>query len=111
MWLVATNHCRLEVIPCLSFFACCQQEDGVPAPADDCDTDGCATVESGFYKLEDAQALLPPMVPAILPTPRLTVELPALTTILFDASPPELPGTWQFSTRSAAPPRAPSIDS
>ena len=110
-WLAASNHCRLELIPGLSFLACCEQGDGVPGQDSDCQTDGCAAVESGFYKMEDGQASMsaPPLVPQTLLLPLLSVQVPPAFTVTLEVVPPELPVTWQFSFRAAAPPRAPSF--
>lgn len=112
-WLAASNHCRLELIPGLSFLACCEQRDGAPLQDTDCETDGCAAVEGAFYKLEDSRlsVSLPPVVPStsLLPLGFVWLQVPPLKTVAPDASPPELPVTWQFSFRAAAPPRAPSL--
>jgi hypothetical protein len=111
-WLVASNHCRLELVPGLDFLAC--QEDGTPLPEKSCETDGCAAVESGFYKMEDAQTALSapslaPLLSLTLLVPRLLVRLPPVSRVTPDSVPPELPVTWQFSSRAVAPPRAPSL--
>ena len=110
-WLAASNHCRLELIPCLSFLACCEPGDGLPSQDKDCETDGCAAVESGFYKTEDGQASVSAPQPATLTLllPLLLVQVPPATPVAPDVVPPELPVTWQFSFRAAAPPRAPSL--
>ncbi|MEY2408587.1 MAG: hypothetical protein QOF48_1257 [Verrucomicrobiota bacterium] len=111
VWLAATNHCRLEFIPGLSFMACCEQGDGAPTQDKDCETDGCAAVESGFYKMEDGQASLsaPPVAALPLLLPLFLIQVPPATTVVPDVIPPELPVTWQFSSRAAASPRAPSL--
>ena len=49
LWLAATNHCRLELVPGLSFLVCCPHDDAAPHQDDDCDTDDCAQVEHGLY--------------------------------------------------------------
>ena len=114
-WLLATNHCKLEQIPGLSFLVCCDHEDAPPHQDNDCDTDGCAAVEGGFYKLEDS----PPSVPApvfiwvVSPVPALDeYARPAFARSNFSTvAPRELSVMWQFSFRAAAPPRAPSLAS
>lgn len=113
VWLAASNHCRLEQVPGLNFLSCCEQGDGVPGQDSDCQTDGCAAVEGGFYKAGDRQpALSPPVtVLAISLAPSLD-ECRQVTPSCFRVSafpPPELPVTWQFSFRAAASPRAPSL--
>jgi hypothetical protein len=112
-WLAASNHCRLELIPGLSFMACCEQGDGVPAQDRDCENDGCATVEGSFYKMEDGQPPVsaPPLAALTLLLPLLSVQVsptPA-SHVTPDSLPPELQVRWQFSFRAAAPPRAPSL--
>jgi len=113
IWLAASNHCRLEFIPGLNFLACCEQGDGVPTQDKDCETDGCATVESGFYKMEEGQASMsaPPLVAVtLLPSLfRVQVAPASANPGTLAATPLELPVTWQFSYRAAAPPRAPSL--
>ena len=110
-WLVASNHCRLEQIPGLNFIACCEQGDGEPTQDKDCETDGCAALESGFYKMEDGQASVcaPQLAVLSLLLPLLSVQVQPVSTVTPDSVPPELPVTWQFSFRAAAPPRAPSL--
>ena len=111
-WLLAINHCKLEQIPGLSFLSCCEQDDGAPTKDKDCETDGCAAVESGFYKMEDGQPFVsaPSLVALTLWLPLPSVQLlPASTShVKLEAAPPELPVTWQFSHRAAVSPRAPS---
>ena len=115
LWLPATNHCRLESISALAFLVCCDHEGGAPHQDNDCDTDGCAVVESGFYKTEDAKvdAVAPVLVMAVflLPTVEQIALLPPLLADFFTIASPELPVTWQFSFRAALPPRAPSLAS
>ena len=112
-WLLAINHCKLEQIPGLSFLSCCEQDEGAPAKDKDCETDGCAAVESGFYKTEDGQLSVsaPSLVLLTFWLPLPSVQLlPASTShVKLEATPPELPVTWQFSHRAAAPPRAPTL--
>jgi hypothetical protein len=110
-WLAASNHCRMELIPGLSFLACCEQGDGAPLQDKDCETDGCAAVESGFYKMEDGQPAVsaPPLATLTWLLPLLSAQIPPLSSVTLAAIPPELPVAWQFTFRAAAPPRAPSI--
>lgn len=113
LWLGATNHCKLEEIPGLNFLICCDHEGAAPHQDNDCDTDGCAQVEEGLYKTEDSKVagLSPVLVLAICL--RLGSEEQAWPqSVLADfltVAPPELPVTWQFSFRTALPPRAPSL--
>lgn len=115
LWLGATNHCKLEEIPGLNFLVCCDHEAGAPHQDEDCDNDTCAQVEDGLYKTEDSKvAALPPglllvgcLSPAAEERSPSRFQIVGFCTI----APPELPVTWQFSSRTALPPRAPSIAS
>lgn len=113
LWLPVTNHCRLEQMPIFSFLACCDEEGG-DAQDSDCQTDGCALVENGLYRIEGDQ------IQVVLPVFTLVDFLspPAegfgaghefIGKVLPDSGPPDLPPSWQFSLRAAAPPRAPTL--
>lgn len=114
LWLPASNHCRLEPLPGLAFLACCDHQEEATAHHDgDCDTDGCAAVESGFYKTTSGR--IQPPTPILLTATLLTV-LPDETRVLpvsclshSTAAPPDNSGGWQFAFRTALPPRAPSL--
>jgi len=112
LWVPLTMHCRLESLPGMEFLVCCPQEDSVPHQDSDCDDDACAVVESASYKTENNRVAIPTpvLVPALFLTPLLSLEVVfAANLLVFEASPPELPATWQFSFRTALPPRAPSF--
>jgi hypothetical protein len=112
MWGLATMHCALEQVAGFEFLACCQHPDTVPHQDNDCSSDACAVVESGFYMIEEQASPVPlpglglsfvlPLWESFPPTPVPRCEPP-------NCSPPELPRTWQFSFRTALPPRAPSL--
>ena len=112
VWAAASNHCKLEQVPGLSFLACTDHAEDAPSQDQGCDTDGCA-FEVQLYKTENAQASMP--APILLFTFFLTPlfdELVAPATashILPDAAPVVLTRVWQFSYRTALPPRAPSL--
>ena len=115
---LATNNCRLEVLKGLEFLVCCSHdvEDSHAAPHqdDDCETDGCASLEQGLYKSEDGH------IPTIVPLVAAVEIMPADDALLTQAVPlaqfstfaiPELPSSWQFLFRAASSPRAPSLAS
>lgn len=112
LWLPVTMHCTLETLPGLGFLQTCCGDEALPS-ASDCQDDHCAAVESGLYKTEQRLSLAPaPIVWAALaawvwlvaPAPDPFSDLgPA------PSPPPELLSTWQFSRRTALPPRAPSL--
>lgn len=115
LWPLVTSHCSLEQMPGLEFLACADEADSAPHQQNDCETDSCASVESGFYKTEDGHHVVPP--PPLTPSPLLTAislesaQSPAISRIVFDSAPLELLKVWQFSHRAAAPPRAPALAS
>jgi len=112
LWPLVTSHCNLEQLPGLEFLACADEADATHAESD-CETDTCASVESGFYKTEDGQQVVP--TPALTPSAFLTALMleaarPAASqSIVLDSAPPELPKVWQFTCRTALPPRSPSL--
>ena len=115
LWVPATVHCQLEILPGFEFLACCDHENEAPHQDDDCETDVCQLIESGLYKIEDnpAPLLRPGLAPPQFLLPALPLELsPALTAqVRPDSPPPDLSPCWRFVFRAAAPPRAPSFAS
>lgn len=114
-WLLATNHCLLERLPSLEFISCCAADASGSHSGNDCDDDGCQAVESGDYKAGTARVVVaaPPISWTVsqLPSP-----LDAGSAVHFQRepranAPPDLPKRWQFSRRTALPPRAPSFAS
>jgi hypothetical protein len=111
LWVPVSMHCTLETMPPFSFLQCCCGEAEGQQQAGDCEEDVCGAVESGFYKIEDNPTLAPDLammlvlatdwVAEALSAPPSQIEVPS-------AAPPELPRVWQFSYRTALPPRAPS---
>ena len=114
LWLAAANHCRLESLPGFQFLACAEQGEA-PHQDSDCDTDACALVESGLYKAENNRITVDApagLVLLFLPPPlEQTSNLEAINHLRFNSVPPELQRVWQFSWRTASPPRAPSLRS
>jgi hypothetical protein len=116
LWLPVTVHCLLESLPGIEFLSCCQHDDSESEPAtahqdNDCETDACASVESGFYKIEDNLSVSH-AVHFVLSVWESVAALPGDFTPDFSpasSAPPELPKVWQFSRRTALPPRAPSF--
>ena len=114
LWVPVTAHCKLETLSGLDFLACVEHQDSVPHQDSDCKEDVCASVESGNYRVEDNPPLilLPLAIVAPVdidwladdpwPEPIISAETHA---------PPELSRLWQFSCRTALPPRAPSLAS
>jgi len=113
VWLPATSHCRLAALPSLSFLACSHDESETHAePADD--GDGCASVESGSYRSEDAFDLAGPPDRRPDAAPLICGEefhRTPITGVEHLGHPRPLPRCrpWQFLLRAARNPRAPSV--
>ncbi len=111
LWVPVGSHCLLEAADLLPDFLCCVDECAPSGAGGGSDKDGCGTVESAIYKAEDNQSIT-----VVAPFDSLLPELSAPSAEtdvqpVFSSRPvaaPELPVTWQFSFRAAAPPRAPS---
>ena len=114
LWLPLSVHCELEQIPALDFLACCPDEDMAPHQDDDCETDVCAVVESGLYKVEERQVALPAPDLDLSETPgwitgsALVPRPSPISSTPRSVPPPELPAGWRFAQRMALLPRAPS---
>lgn len=106
LWLPVTMHCALEVLPGLEFLMCCGHEGTNPHEDDDCGADACAVVESGFYKLQDYDDLAIGLTELLL----WEEQAPTLQPAQSRRNPPaDLTVAWQFSSRAAPLPRAPSV--
>jgi hypothetical protein len=116
LWVAAGSHCLLEVLPGLEFLSCCEHGPTEQSPAHhetDCAGDGCAAIESGFYKVERPRvAPVKPLLPLVawLTTVRDNVQFSAAEPPDIASVPPaELCRIWQFTQRTALPPRAPTF--
>jgi hypothetical protein len=111
LWGLAAMHCQLETLPGLDFLkSCCLGESAASSP-NDCGSEGCCAVEDGNYRSEEQTASAPqPFFVLALLSPAIEVPLPELRadSVITYPSPPELSKVWQFSHRTALPPRAPS---
>jgi hypothetical protein len=107
IWPLAVIHCKLESISGFEFLHCAADSPG----KSDCQDDGCQTVEGATYKNPDHRNILPnPVVFAVfLAVYRSAEPQFEKESVLPSLIPPELPSTWQFSSRAAPPVRAPSF--
>jgi hypothetical protein len=110
---LASMHCILEGVPGFDFLKTCCFVDSGAANSKDCESDECV-VESGNYRAEEQTASAPqPLL--LLALFSLAIEAPIpepqVASLVASESPPELPKVWQFSHRTALPPRAPSLAS
>lgn len=114
LWGLAVMHCKLEALPGLDFLKSCCFVDSAPSSEKDCEDDGCGAVEEGGYRTEEQTVSAPqPLLLLGLFASAIPALLPELQARFFPASesPPDLPKIWQFSQRTALPPRAPSVAS
>jgi hypothetical protein len=114
VWMPATMCCALERAGVPFFQQCCEDDAADGSHKDPCGDKTCCLLESGKYQTPNPTPLL------ISPEFLLSfvyvafVEPPEASLSSFEppeSSPPDLPVTWQFSSRAALPVRAPSIAS
>jgi hypothetical protein len=111
LWLPIATHCDLGKLPGFEFLACCDHPDVMAHQDEDCQRDACGVVESGNYKAEEKLASAPAPLLLIVFLPPVLPDHPAAQRaipIAASPAPPELSRIWQFSSRAALPPRAPS---
>jgi len=104
-WVPVTSHCAWENLPGFQFFQCATDAE----QDSDCESDACVQVESASYKVSETQTTVPVPPLTVLFQVSLLEMLPAQQPLPVTASPPEIPLGWQFSFRTALPPRAPSF--
>lgn len=117
LWLPVSSHClMIEVTSGLESLSCCAHTDTETPPApqkDHCATDACTTVEGAQYKSSVQRITVPALDNHVLfefPVPLLPpLTLAAISTCSSASRLDSLPVTWQFSARTALPPRAPSF--
>lgn len=114
VWLPVTSHCLLlESASALASLACCDHESAPSGHDNNCDSDACSIVEDAQYRCSEDRVVVPTVDRLV------AFELPATVELTLDPSEqPTQPqqddwlesiSRWQFSTRAALPPRAPSI--
>lgn len=115
LWLPVSSHCLLlESASTLEFLSCCAHEDKTTEHhEDECATDSCSIVEGAQYKSSLQRVTVPPLdthvafeLPPLLVT---TLKSAVITAHQSDDALAQLPVAWQFSARTAQPPRAPSL--
>jgi hypothetical protein len=113
LWGLAAMHCKLERLPGLDFLKSCCLADTVPHEdlPKDCEGDSCATVEEGAYRAEEQAASAPEPSWVLALVSCMTSEplaAPRPEAAPKSTAPPDLPRVWQFASRAALPPRAPT---
>jgi hypothetical protein len=105
-------HCDLEHVPGFQFLAWCHSQDAAPQQDADCGGDTCSEVESALYSAGTREVTVPLPLLALSFLLPMTDDAPMTSVsepLWLTESPPELSRAWQFSYRTALPPRAPSL--
>jgi hypothetical protein len=113
LWLPMTSHCLLEGAGLMPDVLRCNDSCAPGGQDQGCEADACCSLESAAYKVDSERpALITPVLGLLVPAFFEPVEPPATpqnSLGFISAASPELPVTWQFSFRTALPPRAPSV--
>lgn len=117
-WVLLTSHCRIEAMPGFEFLRCATDvhaTDTTNEGGDPCKETGCCSIESAQYHAPRQHEIAPVVIAAIVPADDFGIveqSLPKEVSLgILTAAPPELPSSWQFLSRTALPPRAPSLAS
>lgn len=116
VWVPITSHCAWEDMPGLEFFKCADESTKSSQRAcdesqqEDCADDACSTLESGSYKVGDTFTVVPALSSTVVFIQLALSEIiPCAQPSPVRASPSEIPVSWKFLSRTALPPRAPSL--
>ncbi len=111
LWLPVTSHCLLEEAGLIHNVACCQTTLGHDHSHGHDAADGSCQVESRQVFTQKHDVLKVALLVAVLSAAELfSTDQPAPSSIFGDGvAPPELSPTWQFVSRAAVSPRAPSV--
>ena len=103
-------------MPGLEFFKCADETTQSSKPVshdsqkDDCNDDACSTLETGSYKVAETETSVPaPILTIVFLQFSLLEIVPLEQPSPVTAAPPEIPVSWKFFSRTALPPRAPSL--
>src|SRR5262245_10617186 len=112
VWLPAVSCCLIDASGLFGKQDCCSTEHAHPAAAPgNCDQP-CGVLASASYVSQQDQLVVPaPLAELLADDVFSPVELqrPGIGRDLPATAPPEIAGHWQFSFRTALPPRAPSF--
>jgi len=111
LWVPVTSHCLLEEAGLIHHNACCQSSLGEDHSHGHDAADGCCQVESRQLAAQKHDVLKAVVLVTFLTASVFsTVDQPVVSSILGEGvAPPELSPTWQFVSRAAVSPRAPSV--
>lgn len=111
LWTAIGAHCQIETLPGMGSLRCDTQEQQSSASDSHCGDSHCIAIEQGHYQASQQAPLkaMPPVVFLfIVPVCELATESSLISGWMeTDATAPPRP--WQFFSRAALPPRAPSI--
>lgn len=115
LWMPATSLCLIERTGWLAKDNCCAESGNTVPTSTPTESSSCCTLAFANYKLDDLKSA-PVTVPAaallaLIHNFTLTEILDGPQPEALAAPPPDFPVTWQFSSRTALSPRAPSFAS
>ena len=113
VWLPAVSCCLIDASGLLGKQDCCSKEHS-PSGPDNCDKPCGALASAGYFPQQDQLLLIVPVGAPLFDCgiSRMEVQRPVgIGRDLPATAPPELAGHWQFTFRTALPPRAPSFAS
>lgn len=111
LWAPVTVHCQLETLSGFEFLKCvpaelsdCQGHD------DPCETDSCASVESGDWRAEKIEIVISaPVVPDHFAPLVLDPSQPAATSHRVFPQNRAIPKQWRLTCRTVLAPRPPPL--
>ena len=108
IWIPASSLCLIENAGLIMSSCCCDESSSSDLPT-------CCALASSAYKLDDTgQALVAPLLSASFlgnDLDQFDFKTSSELAVTLDVSPPETCHSWQFCSRAAASPRAPSLAS
>jgi hypothetical protein len=113
LWATCTLRCEMEVLASSAAMSCCDEagdeSNEAPTQPKQC---VCSFVQSGGFISEKSGVPMPLphfalITPSALPQADDSLHTPAPAELI--SPPPELAKVWQFTFRTALPPRAPSF--
>jgi hypothetical protein len=115
-WVLLTSHCKIEAMTGFEFLRCSTDVHESSEGSDPCKDAGCCSIESAQYHAPRHYQVTPVVVVVTsAPADRLDLVERSLANQVnpgfLTAAPPELSSSWSFFSRTALPPRAPSLPS
>lgn len=113
VYLPASGYCLVEKTGLVPVVDCCAETEAhTQEEQGPCGGYGCCPIEYAVYSSVDSGNTDIPAPPAgmVFLAAVLLTEPPAeIPVSQLERSPPDIPTSWQFSLRTALPPRAPSF--